>query len=213
MKIVIIGCGGHAREMAQIVDKVCSSGNDMSLIGFADDNPELHGKSILNLPVLGGNDWIAKHHKKYVFLCAIGSSVDRRDVVKRLDQIGVKWATLIDPDVLLSKDASVGEGAMICADTRMTTNVRFGRHSIVNMGCTLSHDVVVGDFATLGCGVHLSGNVTIGEGAELGVGANVIPGISIGEWSIIGAGSTVISDIPPHVTAVGVPARVIKKHG
>jgi len=52
----------------------------------------------------------------------------------------------------------------------------------------------------------------IGEGCYIGMGANVIQGITIGPWSIIGAGAVVIRDIPPHVTAVGVPARVIKVH-
>jgi len=52
----------------------------------------------------------------------------------------------------------------------------------------------------------------IGEGCYIGMGANVIQGITIGPWSTIGAGAVVICDIPPHVTAVGVPARVIKIH-
>jgi len=35
-------------------------------------------------------------------------------------------------------------------------------------------------------------------------------GITIGAWATIGAGGVVIQDIPPYVTAVGVPAKVIK---
>jgi acetyltransferase-like isoleucine patch superfamily enzyme len=70
----------------------------------------------------------------------------------------------------------------------------------------------VGDFCNINPGVHLAGNVTVGEGCYIGMGANVIQGINIGPWSIIGTGAAVIRDIPPHVTAVGVPARVIKLH-
>jgi acetyltransferase-like isoleucine patch superfamily enzyme len=54
--------------------------------------------------------------------------------------------------------------------------------------------------------------VKMGEGVDLGTGASVIQGKQIGEWSVIGAGAVVTQDIPAHVTAVGVPCRVIKRH-
>jgi acetyltransferase EpsM len=40
----------------------------------------------------------------------------------------------------------------------------------------------------------------------------LIEKVKVGEWSIIGAGAVVVQDIPPRVTAVGVPARIIKHH-
>jgi len=42
------------------------------------------------------------------------------------------------------------------------------------------------------------------------MGANVIQGRAIGPWSTVGAGAVVIRDLPAGVTAVGVPARIIK---
>ena len=35
--------------------------------------------------------------------------------------------------------------------------------------------------------------------------------LKIGSWSIIGSGSVIIRDIPPNVTVVGVPAKIIKR--
>jgi acetyltransferase-like isoleucine patch superfamily enzyme len=46
--------------------------------------------------------------------------------------------------------------------------------------------------------------------AFLGIGAKVIPGVKIGAGTTVGAGAVVIEDLPENVTAVGVPARVIK---
>ena len=66
------------------------------------------------------------------------------------------------------------------------------------------------NFCNINPGAHLAGNVTVGEGCYIGMGANIIQGISIGPWSIIGAGAVVVRDIPANVTAVGVPAKVIK---
>lgn len=39
----------------------------------------------------------------------------------------------------------------------------------------------------------------------------MIQGVSIGAWTIVGAGAVVTSDLPENVTAVGVPARIIKR--
>lgn len=210
-QIVIFGCGGHGREMAALAERMRQAGQGPGPAGFCDENPELAGSTVAGLPVLGQMDWARANKDSFSFVCAIGTPSSRRRAVERLDAMGVRWATLVDPDVPLGSDTRLGEGCMVCAGTRMTTNVRIGRHAIVNLGCTLSHDVELGDFATLACGVHLSGNVKVGEGAEIGVGANVIQGMSVGPWSIVGAGAAVISDIPPQVTAVGVPARVIKE--
>jgi len=212
MEVVIIGGGGHGREMAALLQRMQGAGSPIQAMGFVDNKMELCGQTLQNLPVLGDLEWARNHIHDYAFVCAIGNPAARREVVRQLDPLRIKWVSLIDPDAPVPPDTILGTGCMVCAGTRMTTHIQIGRHAIVNLGCTLSHDLDLGDYATLACGVHLSGNVTIGEGAELGVGTNVIQGITIGEWSIIGAGATVIDDVPPRVTAVGVPAKVTKKH-
>ena len=86
-----------------------------------------------------------------------------------------------------------------------------GDHVIVNTGATIDHDCTIGDYAHLAPGVHLSGSVHVGEGAFLGIGSVVIPGVKIGRWSTLGAGAVAIRDLADGVTAVGVPARVLKR--
>ena len=39
----------------------------------------------------------------------------------------------------------------------------------------------------------------------------MIDKVSVGAWTIVGAGAAVVRDLPANVTAVGVPARVIKQ--
>ena len=45
----------------------------------------------------------------------------------------------------------------------------------------------------------------------IGCGAKILGDITIGKNSKIGANAVVLKDIPDNVTAVGVPAKVIKK--
>lgn len=52
---------------------------------------------------------------------------------------------------------------------------------------------------------------TIGDNVEICCGAKIIGGVNIGNDSIIGANAVVIRDVPAHIIAGGVPAKIIKK--
>jgi acetyltransferase-like isoleucine patch superfamily enzyme len=54
--------------------------------------------------------------------------------------------------------------------------------------------------------------VVIGAGSWLGHGVVVLPGAHIGRHVVIGAGSVVRGEIPDYSVAVGVPARVVRRH-
>ncbi|MBV1873907.1 MAG: serine O-acetyltransferase, partial [Gammaproteobacteria bacterium] len=49
----------------------------------------------------------------------------------------------------------------------------------------------------------------IGHGVLVAAGAKILGNVKIGEGAKIGAGSVVLKDVPPHVTVVGVPAKII----
>ena len=49
------------------------------------------------------------------------------------------------------------------------------------------------------------------KNCKIGSHSVIMPGVTIGENSIVGAFSFVNRDIPDHVVAAGVPAKVIKK--
>jgi serine acetyltransferase len=57
---------------------------------------------------------------------------------------------------------------------------------------------------------NISGEVKIGEANFWGTGAKVINQVKVGNNVNIGAGAVVTKDIPDDVTAVGVPAKVVK---
>ena len=54
---------------------------------------------------------------------------------------------------------------------------------------------------------------TIGNNVLIGTGAKVLGPFKVGDNSRIAANSVVLSEIPPDCTAVGVPARVVKRAG
>jgi acetyltransferase-like isoleucine patch superfamily enzyme len=54
--------------------------------------------------------------------------------------------------------------------------------------------------------------ITIGEHVWCGEGVTILKEVTIGEHSVIGARAVVTKDIPPHVVAVGIPAKVVKEN-
>ena len=61
-------------------------------------------------------------------------------------------------------------------------------------------------------GANISGNVRIADATLIGSGATILQGLTIGKNCIVGAGAVVTKDLPDNCTAVGVPARIIKKN-
>lgn len=207
--LYIIGAGGFGREVAWLVERLNDENLTWNLKGFIDDNRHLWGTMEDGYPVLGGIEYLMRKEGGYA-VCAVGSAVTRKRIVERFKESAVRFATLIDPSVLMSKRVTVGEGSIICAGTIITVDVTIGRHVIINLDCTLGHDDAIHDFVTIYPSVNVSGNVVVGECAELGTGMQIIQGKSVGRESVIGAGAVVIRDVPEKCTAVGSPAKPIK---
>ena len=89
-----------------------------------------------------------------------------------------------------------------------------GSGVVIGETAVIEDDVLIYQQVTLG-GVSLEQGIkrhpTIKNKAVVGAGAKVLGDIEIGENSRIGANSVVIRPVPPNSTAIGIPARVIKK--
>lgn len=86
-------------------------------------------------------------------------------------------------------------------------------------GVVIGETAVIGDDVTMYHGVTLGGvgrdgdngrrHPTIEEGVMIGSGAQILGGITVGAKAKIGSNSVVTQNIPPDVTALGIPARII----
>lgn len=87
-------------------------------------------------------------------------------------------------------------------------------------GVVIGETAVVGNNVTMFHGVTLGGtgnektkkrHPTIEDDVFIGSGAKVLGNIVIGKASKVGAGAIVLNSVPPGVTVVGVPAKIVKK--
>ncbi len=88
-------------------------------------------------------------------------------------------------------------------------------------GVVIGETAEIGDNCTLYQGVTLGGtgkdtgkrHPTLGNNVMVGAGAKVLGPFRIGDNSKIAAGAVVLEEIPDNSTAVGIPARVVKRNG
>jgi sugar O-acyltransferase (sialic acid O-acetyltransferase NeuD family) len=206
-KLVVIGAGGHGREFADVVEACIEAGEDLELAGYVDDAERMQGKVIHGVPVLGTLAWLKAHAADVVAVLAIGIPAIRSEVLSRLH--GVKFQTLVHPRAVTTRWVTLGEGVVVTAGVVMSNDIEIGAHTHVNRCATIGHDVRIGKCVHVSPGAVLSGNVTIGDECEIGPGAVVLPGVTVGPRTTVGAGSSVTRDLPPDVTAVGVPAKAL----
>lgn len=99
--------------------------------------------------------------------------------------------------------AQIGKGLFI--DHGM--GVVIGETAIIGDDCQLYHGVTLGGRGTQSVKRH----PTLEDGVYVGSGAKCLGNITLGKNCKVGANAVVLYDVPPYCTAVGVPARIIKK--
>jgi len=84
---------------------------------------------------------------------------------------------------------------------------------VIGETAVIGNDVIIYQQVTLG-GVSTSKgkrHPTLGNNVVIGAGSKVLGNITIGENSKVGANSVVVKDVPADSTAIGIPARVLKR--
>lgn len=202
--VIIIGAGGHAKVIADIIYK---SGDN--LIGFLDDNLVNKGKEIyLGKKVIGTTKDIEIYNKNY-FIIGIGNNSIRKKIN---NENNLKLYTAIHPSAIIAEDVKIGTGSVIMAGVVINPGTVIGKNCIINTCSSLDHDNLLEDYVHISPGAHLAGTVSVKEGTWICTGATIINNITIAQNNIIGAGSVVIKDInEENGTYVGVPVKKLTK--
>lgn len=209
-KCVIVGCGGHGRVVLDIL----MTAHDCDVVGFVDSNPDMLGRRIDGLPVLGCPDELPKLRddlRVSFAIVAIGDNGVRRHLADRIQSWGFELRNAIHPSANLARNVTLGTNVVIAAGALVCAHCQVGDSAILNTGCIVDHESLIGNATHICPGARLAGRVIVESGAFVGIGATVIQHVRVGYEAIVGAGAVVIADVPPMSTVVGVPARRITR--
>jgi sugar O-acyltransferase (sialic acid O-acetyltransferase NeuD family) len=192
MKKALVGGGGHAREvMAQM---------GLNIPCFVDD----HYITKNTLPLSSFDP------TEFKLIIAVGSSKDRYDIVNKLPK-ETQYFTFIHPTALiLDSNIEIGEGSFIGAYSILTTNIKIGKHALLNRGNHIGHDTIIGDYFSAMPGAIVSGNVKIYDMVYLGTNSSIKEKTSIHSFTTIGLNSGVVKNIKEPGVYVGTPTKQIK---
>lgn len=203
-KVIIIGAGGHAKVIADIVEK-----SKDKVLGFLDDNLAINTIIIKkkDIKVLGK----VKECIKFVnenpdieFIIGIGNNKKRKDIA---NQNKLNYYTAINPSSQIAVDVDIGRGTVIMANACINTSTKIGEHCIVNTGAIVEHDNKINDYVHISPNATLCGTVEVGELTHIGAGAIINNNHNICNNCIIGAGAVVVKDIKESGVYVGIPAK------
>jgi len=208
--IVIIGAGGHAKEIAFLIDAINLEQSTWNLLGFIEKEPSEIGRMNGRYSVVADESFFKTFQNELNVVVAIGNPQKVRSIYSGLmkEFPNLKFPNLIHPSINIDpRDLSLEIGNIICAGNIFTTDISIGSFNCLNRACNISHDVKIGDFCTINPGANISGGVNIQDACLIGTGSTILQYLTVGESSIVGAGAVVIKDVLPKTMVVGVPAK------
>ncbi|OGT32170.1 MAG: sugar acetyltransferase [Gammaproteobacteria bacterium RIFCSPHIGHO2_12_FULL_35_23] len=198
-QIIIIGAGGHAKVLVDVVKKL-----NLLVLGMVsltgEENP------IFGIKILGTEPTILQYTAKSISLLnGLGMLPGpkhkiRQQLFEKYKAAGYSFVSVIHPCTIIGLDVQLGEGVQIMAGAVIQPSVVIGNNTIINTKASIDHDCIIGEHCHVAPGATLSGNVIVKNNVHIGTGASIIQGVVIGENSVIAAGATVYKDVLANTT-------------
>lgn len=206
--LLIIGARGYGREVYNWVMDCISSGLNMRVKGFLDDDSSVLS-GFDNYPPIISSVENYNPVENDVFLCALGDVKYRRHYSEMILAKGGAFISIVHPTASVSQNVIIGEGCIIGRFCAISCDVSLGNFVSISAHSVLGHDVRVGNYCHIGALSNLSGGVVLEDGVTLHPKVDIIPHKIVGADAVVGTGSVVIKNVKTATTVFGVPAKTI----
>ncbi len=200
-KLILHGCGGHARSVAAAV-------GGQYEIRFLDAGGR-PGETMLGFRVFRTESEIPDfaeclHH------VASGDLEFKKQCFTALLIRHLALPALSAADARIMPEAVLEDGVFIGAGAYVGPRARIGANSIVNTHAVVEHDAQIGAHSHISIHATVAGYTRIGALTMLGAGATVIDKLELGDALTIGAGAVVCESLAGPGVYAGVPARRLR---
>lgn len=145
-------------------------------------------------------------------VCYIHPSAKIHETVK------VWHFAVIQRDVVIGANCSIGSHAEISSGCQLGSNVRIGHGTITAPSMKIGDNVFIGPNVTFcddnrpvaGNTAYIRRPPTVLDGASIGAGAIIMPGVTVGRQAMVGAGALVLRDVPDFATVYTKAETIIK---
>lgn len=208
--LVIIGAGGHASVLAEIL--LTEGRSIIAVVSPEDinDNSPLAGMNRLTTD----EELLATYSPKQVELVNGMGAIPGNDLHFRLfnyfSEHGYSFVSVISANATVSKYAQLADGVQVMAGAIVQANACIDMNCIINSGAIIEHDCSIGAHNHIAPSATLSGGVITEARVHIGTGANLIQSINIGKQAVVGAGCTVVRDVPAKQVIVPARSRILR---
>lgn len=211
----VFGAGGFGREVMPLARDSVAAMNSLPgrVLVFVVDQPT---QAIVNgHAVMSTEQFLADPRTRH-FNVAVADGQARQRIATQFIAAGAQPFELRAAQHLSLDANTIGEGAILCPLTTITSNARIGRFFHLNIYSYVAHDCVIGDFVTFAPAVRCNGRIVIEDHAYIGTGAIIRPGSDdkptvIGRGAVVGMGAVVTRSVAAGETVVGNPATPLRR--
>lgn len=163
-KIYILGSGGHAKVVTDIIFKINkSNGIKYKILGYFDDNPKV--EEIFGIPVLGKiNDLKNIIQEDDNVIIAIGSNHIRKHIYTNYD---FNYISIVHPSAIIATRVKIGKGVVIKANVSIGPDSEIGDFTLINTCTSIEENCKIGAYVDIFPNVTIYGDVFINNGARI----------------------------------------------
>lgn len=195
--LIVFGNG----QMAEFAFVRFRRDSQFEVVGFTVDRSHANDTRFCGLPLVPFDE-VERHFPApsvhmFISVGPVQANRIRAERFLQAKQRGYPFASYVSPhalveaDVVLGENCSIGDNAIVGPFTRVGDNVRIGSASVIGHHCTLE------DHCFIGVSSVVAGSVRIGARVFVGINATIRDRVTLGEGSVVGAGATVVRDTAP----------------
>lgn len=187
-KIIIVGAGGHAKVIADAIDK-----SKYIIVGYIGKSSEI-GNKILDIPVIGDDAALQELFNvgvknAVVGIGHMGNYLIRERIFNNLDSLGFELDNVIHTSTCIAKSVKLGKGNVILGGAIINADTVIGNNCIINTGAIIEHDCSIDDNVHIASGSVVYGDSKIHTNALIDTGAIITQGKVIEPNAIIFPGT------------------------